>query len=103
MSGPPEDPLVCSDEPVALQGGGDNHAVGGISVHVPQQGRSSRDSPIDGDLHEAPIQKVAPPSLQIKLKVDPALLDSHTDFPEGYGRGRGVPFVERALNRVSSL
>ena len=82
MSGPAEDPLVGGDEPVALQCSGDNQAIGGVAVHVPQQSRPSRDSAVDRDLDEAPIQKVSPPGVQIKLKVDPALLDSHIDFPE---------------------
>ena len=70
MSGPSEDPLVGGNEPVALQGGGDNQAVGGISVHVFQQSRSRRDAAVDRDLDEASVQEVTPPSVDVDLKLE---------------------------------
>ncbi len=93
MSGPTEDPLVGGNEPVALQGGCDNQAVCRVAVHVPQQGRSSRDSAVDRDLYEASVQEVTPPGVDVDLKIEVTFSNPHSDFPYGYGRNGGVALL----------
>jgi hypothetical protein len=83
-AGPFEDAPVRSDQAVALQGRGDYEPVGWVAVHVLQKARAGGDSAIDWDLDESLVQQSVSPSIQIEVETKPALLQLHTDFPEGY-------------------
>ena len=97
MSGPAEDALVGCHQLVALQGGGDDEAVGGVAVHARQEGCLGRDCAVDGDLQKAPVQKIAPLGVDVNRKIEVALLDTHSDLPYRYGRNGGVALLKRKL------
>ena len=79
---------------MALQRGGDYDAVRRVALDAHQETGSGCDASIDGNLGEAPIQKVASPSVQGDRQVESALLDQHADFPEGYRGGGGFTFLQ---------
>ena len=94
---------VRRHEPVALEGGGDYEAVGRVATHVWEKAGAGRDLAIDRNLDEALFQLSPTPDVQIEAKVKPAFLDSHTDFPEGYGGNRGAAPLQCAVNLTASV
>ena len=100
---PIEHALVGGNKMMPLERRGDDEPVGGVAVHVRQKAGAGRDCAIDGYLDQPLFQQVPAPSIRVKAEIEPALLDSHTDFPEGYGRNRSIAFLERALERAAGL
>ena len=94
--------MICGHQLVTLQRGGDDQAVGRVTVHVRQKACPGRDPAIDGDFDQSLIEQIAAPGIDPKTQIKMAFLDPHADFPEGNGRNGHTAFLQRALKHAAS-
>ena len=94
--------MICGHQLVTLQRGGDDQAVGRVTVHVRQKACPGRDPAIDGDFDQSLIEQIAAPGIDPKTQIKMAFLDPHANFPEGNGRNSHTAFLQRALKHAAS-
>ena len=66
--------MICGHQLVTLQRGGDDQAVGRVTVHVRQKACPGRDPAIDGDFDQSLIEQIAAPGIDTKTQIKMAFL-----------------------------
>ena len=73
--------MVGGDEAMALEGGGDDYAVGGVAVEVFEEGGSHRNEAIDGNLNQPDLKEILAPVAERLSQADLTLLQPPCRLP----------------------
>lgn len=72
-------------------------------MHIRKQTGAHRYYAVNRKFYHSMVKHVTPPSVKVKTQGQPAFLDLHTDFPEGYGRYRSLTFLQSILEHETHL
>ena len=93
--------LIGGHQPVALQRGGDDHAVGRFAGQVAQEAGPGGDLAVHRDLDEAVAQQSLAPGRDIAQERQPALVVQHRDLPEADGGDGDVAVLHGAFDDIA--